>query len=77
MSTAGRQGDRANADVLTPRQLDVLRLIADGLTADAVARRLGIGLVTVRAHLLHVRQALGARSTTHAVAIAVRTGVIE
>ena len=61
----------------TERALDCLHLLAQGCTNREVAERLGIGVETVKTHLLHARQALDAQSSTHAVAIAWRLCLID
>ena len=61
---------------LQPRQLDVLRRAAAGLQEREIAADLSISFHTVRNHLSRVRGILGARNTTHAVAIAMRRGII-
>jgi len=62
---------------LTPRRLKVLQAFADGGTYPTVARALGITEKTVERHLLLSREALRAVNTTHAVAAAMRKGLIE
>jgi DNA-binding CsgD family transcriptional regulator len=54
---------------VSPRELEVLRLVRDGMTNAQVARRLGIAEATVAKHLEHVYSRTGARSRTHAVAL--------
>jgi DNA-binding NarL/FixJ family response regulator len=44
---------------LTPRERDVLRLLADGLTNTAIAAELGIAEITVKVYLRHIRDKLG------------------
>lgn len=61
---------------LSPRQHDVLRWAADGLTVDEIADRLGISSHTVDTHLRAVREKLGATTTLRAVAEAFRIGLI-
>ncbi|MEV8442429.1 response regulator transcription factor [Actinosynnema sp. NPDC051121] len=61
---------------LSPRQLQVLTLIADGLTAPDIAGALAVGTETVRTHIKGLLQKLGAKDRTHAVSIAYRTGVL-
>ncbi len=56
---------------VTPRELEVLGLVRDGLTNAQVARRLGIAEATVAKHLEHVFAHTGARSRTQAVALCV------
>jgi len=53
---------------LTPRQLDVLGLAAEGMTYGQMARKLGIGRQTIKMHLTMSMQTLGAANTTNAVA---------
>jgi len=61
---------RARVRGLTPRELDVLRLLADGLDQKAVAARLVISPNTVATHIEHILGKLGARSRAHAVSLA-------
>ncbi len=61
---------------LTEREREVLELLADGLHLDAIAERLGIGLETVRTHVQHASNRLGAANRTQAVAIAIRRDLI-
>jgi len=60
-------------DSLTPRQREVLRLLAEGKPNKVIARELDISEATVKVHLLSVFRALGARNRTEAVVIAQRT----
>ena len=64
-------------ELLTPRELDVLRLVAEGNRNREVGTHLNITEETVKVHLKHVMEKLGARDRTEAVTIAVRRGVIE
>ena len=63
-------------EALTARELDVLRLLAEGLPNDQIGRRLGITTDTVRSHLRKASGRLGAESRTQAVATALRLGLI-
>jgi len=54
--------------VLTPREMEVLGAIGEGLTNKAIARRLGISLHTVKFHVEAVFRKLGARTRTEALA---------
>ena len=63
------------ADVLTPRELEVLRLLADGLTQADIAERLVISPKTVATHIQHVLEKLGVHSRAQAVAAAHRYGL--
>ncbi|MEO6197520.1 MAG: helix-turn-helix transcriptional regulator [Dehalococcoidia bacterium] len=61
---------------LTPRQMEVLRLMAEGLTNAQIAPRLGLSPNTARIHVENVRQRLGARTRAGAVARARERGLI-
>ena len=62
-----RRGTGANAaQQLTARELEVLRLVGDGLANKQIARRLGIAERTVKAHLTSVFQTLGVVDRTQA-----------
>jgi DNA-binding NarL/FixJ family response regulator len=62
---------------LTPRELEVLQLIADGLGGRQIARALYVSDDTVKTHVSHVLNKLGATSRANAVAIAIRSGLIR
>ena len=70
----GTQPDR-DLDVLTARESEVLRALAEGLTGKAVARKLGISLKTVEVHKASIFARLGVRTQVQAVALAVRAGI--
>ncbi len=61
----------------TPRELDVLRLLADGHDTQTLARRLGIAPHTVEWHVTHVIEKLRVHSKLQAVIAAARLGLIE
>jgi DNA-binding NarL/FixJ family response regulator len=61
---------------LTPRELQVLELLAEGLPNKVIARRLGISDHTVKFHVNAVLGKLGAQSRTEAVVRATRLGLI-
>ena len=61
---------------LTPREIEVLELVAEGLSNKAVAARLGISDQTVKFHLTSLSGKLGAINRTDAVRRAVRRGLI-
>ena len=63
--------------LLTPAQLEVLREAAAGRTMSEIAAAQGRSPSTVKDHLDRARVRLRARNVTHAVAIALRRGVIE
>jgi DNA-binding CsgD family transcriptional regulator len=63
--------------LLTPRELEVLTLLAEGMSNKAIARRLGISVHTAKFHVGAVMDKLDAVGRTDAVAHAVRRGVIH
>lgn len=62
---------------LTPRENDVLQLLAEGMCNKAIARDLGIGVGTVKSHVKGVFDKLGAKARTQAVVLATRRGLVE
>ena len=62
---------------LSPRQAELLQLIADGMTPKQAARELGIALKTAYNHLNCVYRSLNVESMTHAVVAAHRHGIID
>jgi len=77
--TAARQAPAvagAAVPVLTPRELDVLRLVAQGLSNADIARRLVLSEHTVHRHLANILRKLGLSSRSAAAAWGVRTGLV-
>ena len=66
-----------SSPALSPRQRDVIALVAEGLTSNAIAERLGVSPETVRTHLRNARLKLGASTKAQAVAIAMLRGEIQ
>jgi DNA-binding CsgD family transcriptional regulator len=64
------------ASELTRREADVLTLLAEGFTYEEIGRRLAISPETARTHLQKASERLGASTRTHAVATAIRLGLI-
>ena len=62
---------------LSPRESEVLRLIAEGLTAPAVGRELHLSTATVKSHLKTLYEKLGVSDRAAAVAEAMRRGLLE
>lgn len=61
---------------LTSREIEVLRMLADGLGNKQIAARLGISDHTVKFHISSILDKLGASSRTEAVTLGIRMGVI-
>jgi DNA-binding NarL/FixJ family response regulator len=68
-------GDR-NPEALSPREIEVLRLVADGATNQVAARKLLISETTIKTHLLHIYTKLGVRDRASAVATAYKRGLL-
>src|SRR5262249_6849217 len=64
----GAMGETEAHALLTPRELEVLTALAEGMTNKAIARRLDISLHTVKFHIESLFRKLGARTRTEAVA---------
>jgi two-component system nitrate/nitrite response regulator NarL len=68
---------QAAIESLTPRELQVLRALADGLDNKGIARRLGITVETERNYLSGVFSKLGVHSRLQALVFALRHGIVE
>jgi DNA-binding NarL/FixJ family response regulator len=66
----------APSPVLSPRELEVLRLVADGLSNRAIGERLFVGEATVKTHLLHAFAKLGVDDRTRAVTRAMELNLL-
>jgi DNA-binding CsgD family transcriptional regulator len=76
--TTSSTAAQADGDpILTPRELEVLALLAEGASNKAIARRLGISVHTAKFHVGSLLDKLDATGRTDAVAHAARRGVIE
>lgn len=74
---AAALADHATDDELTPRQVDILRLVAGGNANKQIAHQLSISEQTVKSHVTTIMSKLGANDRTHAVAIAFKGGIIN
>jgi len=74
---AAQLAEHLSDEALTPREIDVLRHISGGNRNRDIAERLFISEETVKVHIKHIMEKLGATDRTQAIAIAVRRGIIE
>ncbi len=70
-------GGKGGVPLLTPREQEVLSLLASGLDTDKVATRLGVSRHTLRTHIRNLMAKLGARTRPQAVAEGLRRGLIR
>jgi DNA-binding NarL/FixJ family response regulator len=73
---ASRRSLDAGSSKLTPREREILDLLAEGLTNQAIATRLIVSLNTVRTHVQTVLTKVGAHSKLEAVALATKSGLL-
>lgn len=76
-AVAAKLAGRQSAEELTPREIDVLRLLAKGKPNKIIAMDLGIGEVTVKSHVRAIFTKLNVLSRTEAIAAASRSGLIH
>jgi DNA-binding NarL/FixJ family response regulator len=74
---AAEIAEHATDDVLTPREIDVLRLIAEGNANKEIAGQLSLSEETVKGHVKNILAKLGVNDRTHAVAIGLKRGIID
>jgi DNA-binding NarL/FixJ family response regulator len=73
----GQEGGHELIKQLTPRQREVLQLIAEGHSTKEIARKLDVSVNTVKTHRLKLMEKLGVHEITGVVRYAVRVGVIK
>jgi len=73
----GAADDTQSSEPLTPREIEVLRLLADGLGNKEIAARMNISEHTIKFHIRSILGKLGASSRTEAVSRGLRSGLIE
>ena len=74
---AAHLAEHMGEEELTSRELEVLKHIAGGNRNRDIAERLFVAEETVKVHVKHIMDKLGAKDRTEAVAIAVRRGIIQ
>lgn len=73
----GSAKTRVKANLLTPREREVLNLRKTGMTAQEIGAALGISYRTVKCHTWRATKKLGAANTAHAVYLATKEGIID
>ena len=71
------RGDGAPEDPLTPRELEIVKLVAEGYSSDEIAETLVISKKTVEHHRSHVLEKLGMRDRVELTRYAIRRGLVE
>lgn len=67
----------AYVEPLTPREMDVLQLMVEGLTNPAIAKMLGLSTYTVKGYIHNLFQKLNVNDGTQAVVKAIRRGLVK
>jgi DNA-binding CsgD family transcriptional regulator len=68
-----RRRDQSRLAQLSPREHEILGLLSEGLTGEAIAGRLFLSPETVRTHIRNATRKLGAKTRVHAVALMLRS----
>ena len=71
------RGEATPEDPLTPRELEVVKLIAEGLTSEVISEQLFISKKTVDRHRANVLEKLGMRNRVELTRYAIRRGLVE
>ena len=74
---AAQVAEHTGEEELTPKEIEVLRLIADGNANKEIAEQLSISEETVKSRVKNILDKLGANDRTHAVTIGLKRGIIE
>lgn len=68
---------RSGSTILSDRELEVLRMVADGQSNKVVGEHLGLSALTVKSHLARIARKLGCGDRAEMVATAIRNGYID
>jgi len=74
MKTASANGEQT---ILTEREIEVLRLVAEGLSRRESAKRLSLSVKTVDTHRANIMEKLDAHNAAELIKYAIRTGVVS
>ena len=74
---AAQLAEHTGDEVLTPKEIDVLRLIAAGNANKEIAAQLSVTEETIKSRVKNILDKLGAKDRTHAVSIGLKRGIIE
>lgn len=77
LATKVSSGRAEHLKLLTPREIEVLRLIAEGLSTKEIAAHLDISFKTVVSHRSHLLEKLGIHESATLVRLAVRAGIVS
>jgi DNA-binding NarL/FixJ family response regulator len=74
---SGKKTPANEPRVLSTRELEVMKLVAQGMTNDEITNSLGISLNTVKRHLMEIFSKLGAGSRSEALVVSLRSGILS
>lgn len=75
MARSGRQPGKSELDALSPREFEVLRLLAQGETVRSIGEKLGLSEKTIANHQSAIREKLGARNSAQLARFAAQIGL--
>jgi DNA-binding NarL/FixJ family response regulator len=76
-ASSGKKTPEKEHGVLSTRELEVMKLVARGMTNDQITGSLGISLNTVKRHLMEIFSKLGAGSRSEALVVSLRSGILS
>ena len=77
MRTLQRTGAEDSYELLSPREREILQLVAEGQSSKEIASLLNLSVYTVETHRAHVMQKLNLRGVPELILYAVRKGIIS
>ena len=75
--SSDQEGSSESIETLTPREMDILRLVVEGLTNQAIAAALDLSAGTVKGYVHTILQKLGTNDRTQAAVKAIRMGIVK